>query len=233
MPKILHGPLQYYSVVLFPWPSPVLDKGDVSKHFCVVSMDNAELLYQDLFDEYLIVYRRLLAQVRKYQYKVYDPVALANADWELYQFQLDIGNSMYTDLEKYMVNRKSRVIRLRKRIKLLLNRGDCYFVTLTFDDDHLNKGYKYCRLKVKRWLTQFEDYCGNVDYGLENDRLHFHFVVLGNIVINWDCGFYYCRKIRFDFSSLNRVSNYLDKLAYHGTKVKCRLIVPINKKNNV
>lgn len=51
------------------------------------------------------------------------------------------------------------------------------FGTQTFNDKALSRSFTARQKDIQRMLTQYEDYCSNVDYGTENEREHYHFLV--------------------------------------------------------
>jgi len=61
---------------------------------------------------------------------------------------------------------------------MLLN-GQCLFLTLTFNDDTLQRTtQKERRTAVSRYLKQFNcRYVANIDFGKENGREHYHAVI--------------------------------------------------------
>lgn len=138
--------------------------------------------------------------------------------------------------EVIRINKASyeRVKRLRERIKSMLLKGPCLFLTLTFNDDTLsNTTDKQRRVAVVRYLKQFNcDYVANIDFGSKNHREHYHAVICsksidmsswrkyGNINIERVRN----RKIECDGE---RLSKYVAKLSNHcikETTKRCSLI---------
>lgn len=130
-----------------------------------------------------------------------------------------------------------RNIRLKNRLESMFDRGDCYFMTLTLDDDKLkekgidlgnlsDKDYKYLRKEVTRYLGGLGAYVANYDYGASHDRLHFHAVVQSNVSIKLGCendwykhlGAIYVEKIRKGTNDSKRLSKYINKLTNHAIK---------------
>lgn len=69
-------------------------------------------------------------------------------------------------------------IRLRQRISKILKKDNLLFLTFTFNNDYIDKRDDIKRNYVQRWLKKYcNDYIGNVDFGGENGRIHFHAVV--------------------------------------------------------
>lgn len=68
---------------------------------------------------------------------------------------------------------------LYKKILSLLNKGDCLFLTFTFNEKTMKKITESNRLRyIKRFLNeQTSDYILNKDYGHKNGREHYHAIV--------------------------------------------------------
>ena len=68
--------------------------------------------------------------------------------------------------------------RLKLRIDYMVRNFDCMFVTFTLNDFGISLKMKTLKNKICALLKSLNCYyVGNVDYGKENERLHFHFVV--------------------------------------------------------
>lgn len=117
------------------------------------------------------------------------------------------------------------ISRLRSRIELMLNLGDCIFLTFTFTDRSLAVySTDYLRLCVKRFLNVYSSlYIANVDYGKENGRIHFHAVVLASHVHlkSWKFGALNAQRIHTTEDSLC-LARYIGKLANHSVKESTR-----------
>ena len=117
------------------------------------------------------------------------------------------------------------VSRLRSRIELMLNLGDCIFLTFTFTDNSLAKySTDYLRLCVKRFLNLYSSlYVANVDYGKENGRIHYHAVALtGHVNFKaWKFGAINAQRIHSTEDSLC-LARYVSKLANHSLKESTR-----------
>ena len=117
------------------------------------------------------------------------------------------------------------VCRLRSRIELMLNLGDCIFLTFTFTDTSLSKyNTDYLRLCVKRYLNLYSAlYIANVDYGKENGRIHFHAVALTSHVNfkAWKFGAINAERIHSVEDSLC-LARYVTKLSNHALKESTR-----------
>lgn len=82
-------------------------------------------------------------------------------------------NRIYKDSERAL---KSRRYRLYKRILDLLNKGNCLFLTFTFNDETIaNRTAKNRERDIRRFLNkQCEEYILNKDYGKDTEREHYH-----------------------------------------------------------
>ena len=123
-------------------------------------------------------------------------------------------------------NLDSQIIcRLRSRIELMLNLGDCIFLTFTFTDDSLLRySTDYLRLCVKRFLNLYSAlYIANVDYGKENGRIHYHAVALtGHVNFKaWKFGAINAQRIHSTEDSLC-LARYVSKLSNHSIKESTR-----------
>lgn len=120
----------------------------------------------------------------------------------------------------------SKIIsRLRSRIELMLNLGECIFLTFTFTDRSLAVySTDYLRLCVKRFLNLYSSlYIANVDYGKENGRIHFHAIALASHVHlkSWKFGALNAERIHTSEDSLC-LARYVGKLANHSVKESTR-----------
>lgn len=126
-----------------------------------------------------------------------------------------------------------RLIDARKRKKQRYNRylkgmQECYeklfFITLTWDDDSLNRLSDSTRRKyIQNWLNEnCNDFLANVDYGKKNGREHYHAVVSfrNNVTPVWVYGFYVFQEVNFNscVKDVYKISSYLLKLTNHAGK---------------
>lgn len=134
---------------------------------------------------------------------------------------------MHLPIYKKVINRlhakASRYNRLLKRIMSYLECGTCWFVTLTWRDDVLEKTEELTRRKyVRRWLKSISKlYIANIDFGGKTDREHYHAVVLAEdpeIFQTWKHGFINVQQIRYDKKSAEKISHYVIKLTNHAVK---------------
>lgn len=156
------------------------------------------------------------------------------------QLVSEISPAGFVQCQQLENNRYKRVQRLRKRLKNMLeNDNDAYFITFTFDDDHIDKSNdKTKRVMVSRVLRECAtDYVANVDYGGDSEyidnkgqlrtateRIHFH--ALANNPIDkdkWPYGFIRIDKVRKStpeekMESLRLLPLYIDKFTNHAMK---------------
>lgn len=148
-----------------------------------------------------------------------------------YFFEDDNALEIWREAERINLAYYARVKRLKDRISTMLREGRCYFLTLTFTDDTLNRvSAKTRRRYVTYFLKSLSDtYVANIDFGFENGREHYHAVVLADGVdmSAWDCfGFSKAQKIASedDYAPL---AKYISKLTNHAVKATtngCRAI---------
>lgn len=87
--------------------------------------------------------------------------------------------SLYKEMIKIVNADRQRRLRLKNRISRILEKGNAYFVTLTFNDDVLANTQPHIRRKYASELIRdiSNDYVGNIDFGKKNGREHYHFVL--------------------------------------------------------
>lgn len=69
-----------------------------------------------------------------------------------------------------------RNLRLKKRLKKMLQQKHVYFITFTIAPAHYNYNYDTYLRKIKEALKCASNWLLNSDYGDEGGRLHFHAV---------------------------------------------------------
>ena len=148
-----------------------------------------------------------------------------------YFFDDDEALQIWREAERINLAYYARVKRLKDRISSMLREGRCYFLTLTFSDDTLERvSAKTRRRYVTYFLKSLSDtYVANIDFGSQNQREHYHAVVLADGVdmSAWNCfGFSKAQKIASedDFTPL---AKYISKLTNHAVKATtngCRAI---------
>lgn len=130
--------------------------------------------------------------------------------------------------ESIRVNRASyqRKITLSNRIKDMLLKGQCFFLTLTFTDKVLDNTNQLTRRRyITRWLKDnCIEYVANIDYGSKKGREHYHAVVLTNHInaLNYKYGNLDFEKIFIDNDCQTRLAKYVCKLSNHAIKETCK-----------
>ena len=140
----------------------------------------------------------------------------------------------FTDFEHKEIFRQvnniaRRKTRLRSRIEFMLENYDCAFVTFTLNDNHINDDCHVLRTRICELLRELKCYfIGNIDFGSNTERLHFHFIISRD-----DCKKFL--KLRYaseqglnygfiDFRKITRknehcLASYIDKLNNHALKL--------------
>jgi hypothetical protein len=111
----------------------------------------------------------------------------------------------------------------------MLSNGECLFLTLTFNDDALNRSTADSRRQcVRRFLNGFNaPYVANIDFGGKNDREHYHAVICLKKAdfdgYKWakTYGFYKAQVIK-GANSDKRLAKYISKLTAHAIKETCK-----------
>lgn len=125
--------------------------------------------------------------------------------------------------------RRSRVLRLKKKITKVIENNDCLFLTMTFTNGVLNTTTKETR---RRYITRFLKslHCSfavaNIDYGdreknpLSTEREHYHAIVQLPFIDPhiYKYGRFGVEKIRRHTKSIAKLSQYINKLSYHAFK---------------
>lgn len=133
------------------------------------------------------------------------------------------NTKVYKKTLNFIHAKNKRYNNLINRIIFYLNIGSCCFFTLTFNDETLNKTTELTRRKyVRRFLKSLSNfYIANIDFGLENNREHYHGVIVLDdlsLISNWSYGFSNAQFIRDKRTDVNRISNYILKIANHFVK---------------
>lgn len=97
------------------------------------------------------------------------------------------------------------------------------FISLTFTNEVLEKTKKQTRRRyVSRFLKEnCFHYIGNIDFGEENDREHYHALTLINADISkdkWKYGVWWIKKINIRKNDIKKTSKYVLKLNNHSYK---------------
>lgn len=160
-----------------------------------------------------------------------------------------------TELDKIIRSFNARRKRLKFRLQSMVDDGQCYFITLTFNNDLLKKTDSATRRKyVTRFLKLVSPcYVANIDFGSKNGREHYHAVIrsdqLNDLVykhykkFGWACckcdqfaawtyGFYTIKKVAAEDRDINKLATYLSKLTNHAIKALGARSYMIYSKNN-
>ena len=122
------------------------------------------------------------------------------------------------------LNRASyyRTARLKERIREAVASGSAWFITITFSPETLAKtNEKTRRVYVSRWLKSLTPfYVANIDYGLKNEREHYHAVITSDKrpPKSWSYGFVDILKVKTTETDTKRISKYISKLTNHAIK---------------
>ena len=115
-----------------------------------------------------------------------------------------------------------RTARLKERIREAVASGSAWFITITFNPETLAKtNEKTRRVYVSRWLKSLTSfYVANIDYGLKNEREHYHAVITSDQrpPKTWSYGFIDILKVATSEIDTKRISKYISKLTNHAIK---------------
>lgn len=117
-----------------------------------------------------------------------------------------------------------RTKRLRGKMHYLLNNYNCSFLTLTFNDDFLQRTSAPTRRQyVSRFLNSLDcPYVGNLDFGKKNGREHYHAVVAcvptDYQMSSYMAGFFKNEIVRDTVDDEVRLAKYVAKLSNHAIK---------------
>lgn len=173
----------------------------------------------------------------RFNYWFYCKLKFEKCPYDLSEEEIYILNYKYnllSDSDKKLYDKKInnirlRKYRLRKRIDFLLKNYDCSFVTFTLNDEHINIDCHILRTRICEILRDLGCYfIGNIDFGSEHERLHFHFIV-GKQGIKKILKERYASEKGLNYGFVDyknitnknsyRLSNYIDKLVNHSLKV--------------
>lgn len=145
---------------------------------------------------------------------------------DLYNYCLENGlEREYKECVKINHASYYRTQRLKLRIEKMLLQGSCLFLTLTFNDDTLQRTTpQERRVAVSRYLKSFNtQYVANIDFGKKNNREHYHAVISCDN-INFDAWRKYgninAERIRNKDikSDKTKLAKYICKLSNHAIK---------------
>lgn len=143
-----------------------------------------------------------------------------------YDYALRFDKKFKNDIQYIAANRilhnsTVRKSRLKKRIEIYKEFGECYFITLTFEEKYLKLTEFTRRRYVTRYLSSISNfYIANIDYGEKKGREHYHGIIqLENpSIFNWKYGFFTIKKVGSSSLSDSKLSEYIDKLVLHAFK---------------
>lgn len=125
--------------------------------------------------------------------------------------------------------RHKRAQRCKAKVGDAVSTGECYFLTLTFRDDVLEKtSSETRRTYVRKYLKSIAPvYVGNIDFGDKkknpdsHEREHYHALAVCGVrplKDGWKYGFSKCQKVGTSGDDLARVAKYTAKLSTHALK---------------
>lgn len=152
-----------------------------------------------------------------------NPFSSAKEAVEYCNQKLRENRENHIECERLENARLQRVVRLKKRIRYMVESFECCFVTLTFRDDVLSSTSAESRHKyVNRWLRDnFSCGVANVDFGGKNGREHYHAIVPVSRVNHdtWSYGALYGKTIKCGSrKDADKLSCYVAKLVNHAIK---------------
>lgn len=166
-------------------------------------------------------------------------------------FNTEIEDITKKELESYFQMTKAKNntrSRIKNQIRYYTNKDyKLVFATFTFNEEALKLTRKYRRDLITRTLNKnpnIVDYIGNIDYGTENEREHYHYILIlnknfqpktvqratttngkyekyasvENLEINYQKGFATYKLIKTNQNDYEKVQNYLAKLPSHALK---------------
>lgn len=148
---------------------------------------------------------------------------------------------IYAEANRIVDADKQRKKRLKQRIERIFSKGRTYFITLTFNDEVMNSTDAHTRrVYVTRFLKEIsDDYVGNVDFGAQGGREHFHAVIHSDKLDDiqyfyskkygwicsqcdqfkgWTYGYYSIKSCGTDNKDKSKLAWYVSKLTNHAIK---------------
>jgi hypothetical protein len=133
--------------------------------------------------------------------------------------------------ENILQNHKKAIWKMQRRVSerikhMLSNDERVFFITLTFDDEHLPKSQteeiETYNLIIEYMLkSNATHFVANIDYGKENGRFHWHVVAQSKYDfshIHWTQGAINFQRVPKNQVEL-KLSRYLIKLTRHAVKI--------------
>lgn len=125
------------------------------------------------------------------------------------------------EIIKQFNNLNNRKYRCYKRIKKIVdNYKYWYFITITINEENINKSEENIERKIKETLNKyFDNWIYNIDLGEENERLHYHGVVGTNesfkyIDVIKDYGLGAIKFSKYN-NNIKAINKYINKLTSH------------------
>lgn len=147
-----------------------------------------------------------------------------NTAWRIYDdyHETEYKKRLWDEAQKILSAYSKKICRLKKRIKNMLDSGNCSFVTLTFNDETL---YSTTPEQRRSFAVRFlkgtgVPYVANIDYGDLNGREHYH-CVIQSIKVNFrdwhKFGGIKGKKVITE-NNESAISKYVCKLTNHAIK---------------
>lgn len=127
----------------------------------------------------------------------------------------------YDCARRLIKSKQEKTKKVKERITDIVINNNAVFVTLTFNDDILQRTSKETRRRyVSRYLkSQCSVYVANIDYGADFGREHYHAVVNGRINPQmWLYGALNVQKMHNTSKDAEKISKYITKLTLHAVK---------------
>lgn len=187
------------------------------------------LIEEGYFKEYL--------QKRRIAFKNGYDLIDQNGDLNEDYFEMSLNDCKIC--ERIRRSSKEQRQKVEEHIKFLFNKNhyDLFFVTFTFSDPILKETKPETRKqKIRRLLTDLEDYILNIDYGAKTEREHYHAIIAvkkgsyeirsedGHIKLSildkYNLGNYDVKKIGSREIDSKKLSRYISKLTLHSVKIR-------------
>jgi hypothetical protein len=156
---------------------------------------------------------------------------LENYNPEYRQYLTMFREDIWKEAEKVNHASCNRNVRLKKRIRSIIDNYPTTFVTLTFTDVILNTTSEVTRRKyVTLWLKSHGvPYVANVDYGKLNEREHYH-AIIGSQTLNYKGWHHFgaingkkvVKKTNLNSNGDVKLAKYITKLTNHAIKETCK-----------
>lgn len=137
-------------------------------------------------------------------------------------FYLDANfKDSYLEAEKINHASYQRTKKLKSKIATMLDKSDCCFLTMTFDDHILSTTTNDTRRRyISRFLRSLGvPYIANKDFGKQNHREHYHAVIQSpRLDLNsYSYGFIFAETV-YRAKDTTKLAKYIAKLTNHAIK---------------